>query len=268
LTQIAANHGIEDNEKQFQSYITSAKSAIGKYQDRINILLGFEAEFIIPDFAEEVNKILARYPEVQTFIGSLHHVQGIPIDFSQELYTKALMYLGGDEVFLWETYYEEHYAMLQALKPPIVGHFDLIKLYSAHSTRLLGLKEDLPDVWAKVVRSLIFTKSYGGVLEVSSAALRKGLLQPYPGEEILKKWLLLGGKICLSDDAHSVAQVGVEYQKLLSYLEQVGVTSVAVLQAEPNVERRTDARFPTSWKDVSIEQLKRSRYFSKLRPQD
>ena len=36
----------------------------------------------------------------------------------------------------------------------------------------------------------------------------------------------LGGRICLSDDSHGVAQVGLNYAKMRDYLQRKGVKSI------------------------------------------
>ena len=43
-----------------------------------------------------------------------------------------------------------------------------------------------PGVWSKILRNLDFIASYGGMLELNSAALRKGMTEPYPKAEICK----------------------------------------------------------------------------------
>jgi len=36
----------------------------------------------------------------------------------------------------------------------------------------------------------------------------------------------VGGRICLSDDSHGVAQVGLNYGRMKSYLEEMGVEEI------------------------------------------
>ncbi len=117
------------------------------------------------------------------FIGSLHHVYTMPIDFDRPTYSLARDKAGGSEQSLFEAYFDAQYEMLQYLKPPVVGHFDLIRLYSDQPDRNL---QDWPGVWDKVIRNLEFTQGYGGLLELNSSGLRKGMSQPYPRSEICK----------------------------------------------------------------------------------
>lgn len=116
------------------------------------------------------------------FIGSVHHVHGIPIDYDRAMYLDARAVSGTTDIQLFEDYFDSQYEMLKELKPPVVGHFDLIRLWS--DDKDVNLKEMGGEVWQKVVRNLKLIKEQGGLLEVNSAALRKGMKEPYPGRAI------------------------------------------------------------------------------------
>ena len=114
-------------------------------------------------------------------MGSLHHVRGVPIDYDHALYNKIRDEVGGTDKSLFAEYYDEQLTMLQALHPPIVGHFDLIRLLSAEP----NVKwTDVIEIWPKIERNLDFVVSYGGILEINTAAWRKGMQEPYPSSEI------------------------------------------------------------------------------------
>ena len=115
------------------------------------------------------------------FIGSVHHVHAIPIDFDHEMYAEARRRSGGTDAKLFEDYFDLQFEMLQALKPPVVGHFDLIRLKSDDPNADCLQWEAVRN---KVTRNLEFIVGYGGLLELSSAALRKGLSEPYPAKSI------------------------------------------------------------------------------------
>lgn len=89
---------------------------------------------------------------------------------------------GGTEQQLLEDYFDAMYEMVKELKPAVVGHFDLIRLFSREKGR--GLKDYGDKVWGKVERALREVRKYGGLLEVNSAAVRKKWSTPYPGPEV------------------------------------------------------------------------------------
>jgi histidinol-phosphatase (PHP family) len=155
--------------------------------------------------------------------GSVHHVLGFPIDYNQEFYEKAVDAAGGNDERCFEAYFDHQEAMLKTLEPKVVGHFDLIRLMSPSPN--ISLKT-IPSVWDKVVRNLKVVVEQGGLLEINSAGLRKGLEEPYPGKAVCEEFKRMGGRFTLSDDSHGVAQVGTNYGTAIEYLEGLGVGEV------------------------------------------
>lgn len=184
-----------------------------KYSDRIDILIGFESEWLRMSLDEKgarentnslalVRQLQEKYSHVLDFyIGSVHHVYDIPIDYSREMYLQAralshdsgkdhnVVRLANDhshgdmDEALFKDYFDAQYDMLCALKPPVVGHFDLIRLYSDRPNDSL---QCFVRVWKSVIRNLEYIVGYGGLLEINSSAVRKELKEPYPQMEICK----------------------------------------------------------------------------------
>jgi histidinol-phosphatase (PHP family) len=79
--------------------------------------------------------------------------------------------------------------MLEGLKPKVVGHFDLVRLLSKEPGRDV---REWKGVWERIVRNLKVVKEQGGWLECNTAALRKGLAEPYPCRAIAEVSFPLG----------------------------------------------------------------------------
>ena len=188
---------MEDLFKTFDDYYHEAKRLQEAYKDKVNILVGFEAEWIPPSSKQLVESLLAKY-QFDTFVGSVHFVGEWPIDYDMENYRHARMEIDaemrkeiGDDRFdqldvtedelLHTAYYETQLEMLKALRPPIVGHFDLIRLKSSDPD---ATPRDRSRVWRAILHNLQFIADYGGVLELSSAAIKKKMKEPYPVLEI------------------------------------------------------------------------------------
>jgi histidinol-phosphatase (PHP family) len=139
-------------------------------------LIGFESEWIRPSTLEIIQGILAKYT-FDFFMGSIHHTHTIPIDFDRAMYEQARDKAGGTDARLFEDYFDSQFEMLQMLRPPVVGHFDLIRLMSDHRDAYF---KDMTRVWEKIQRNLEFIASYSGRLELNTSGLRKGLAEPYP----------------------------------------------------------------------------------------
>jgi histidinol-phosphatase (PHP family) len=187
---------------------------------------------------------------VDFFIGSVHHVHGIPIDYDTTMYNRARELAGGSDLRLFEDYFDAQLEMLETLKPKVVGHFDLIRLLSDEPNRDLRVWE---GVWVRAVRNLKVVVEQGGLLEINSAALRKGLKEPYPGRAICEVFLGLGGKLTLSDDSHGIDHIATNFEKAVGFLESLGVKEVWLLEAASG-----NGRTALSTKSVAVDEVKKS----------
>ncbi|OAX77118.1 hypothetical protein ACJ72_08587 [Emergomyces africanus] len=179
--------------------------------------------------------------------------------------------------------------MIKALKPPVIGHFDLIRLKSDDPERSF---KQWPAVWEKILRNLDYVSEYGGILELNSASLRKGMTEPYPKAEIckvdstlrilslrgshhyleltinvgLQEFLARNGRFCLSDDSHGVDQVAFNYHRVLGFVEQVGISSLHNLEYCSGLSPSSsnfDHRFPnTRLNSVCLADLKQMDFWS------
>ncbi|KAI9678215.1 MAG: histidinolphosphatase [Caeruleum heppii] len=220
----------ETLSRLFDRYYIEACRLRTKYASEIQILIGFETEWIRETSLQTIKDVQAKY-DFDLFVGSVHHLYTIPIDYDDALYQKAMHRSGGDtEEQLFLDYFDAQHAMLKALKPPIVGHFDLIRLKSRDPEASFRRWE---TVWQRISRNLEFIVSYGGLVELNSASLRKGMSEPYPNAEICRALLQLGGRFTLSDDSHGVDQVALNYHGVLDHIDKVNTNSrVATERAE------------------------------------
>lgn len=170
------------------------------------------------------------------FIGSVHHVHEVPIDYNVALYTRAREIAGGTDARLFEDYFDAQYSMLMAVRPLVIGHFDLIRLFSDQPN--LDLRE-LSGVWSRVLRNLRVIVDRTALLEVNSSGLRKGLKEPYPMRCICEAYLGMGGRLTLSDDSHSIAQVSTCYPETLDFLSSLGVEEIWYMDRKTNTSGTT-----------------------------
>lgn len=227
-----------------------------KYASQIQILIGFETEWIRPSSLGLIETLLAKHT-FNFLVGSVHHVHTIPIDFDKPMYEEARLKAGGTDERLFEDYFDSQYSMLQALQPPVVGHFDLIRLLS--DSREEGFKR-WDGVWRRIQRNLEYVVSYGGILELNSSALRKGMSEPYPCLEICEAFLCLGGRFTLSDDSHSIGQVGTNYRRLLEFIRRAEIPDIYFV--EPGPQGR-DRRFSNSrFSRITVSELEGHSFWS------
>ncbi|KAL9076496.1 MAG: hypothetical protein Q9161_000827 [Pseudevernia consocians] len=235
--EIRLSHTAATLAKQFDDYFHEAQRLQKAYASTIKLLIGMEVDWIRPSSLDLIQGLLRTY-SFDLFIGSLHHVHTIPIDYDKRMYSDAREKSGGTDEKLAEDYFDLQYEMLKALKPPIVGHFDLIRLFSDDPESSFV---QWTGVWQKILRNIDFIVDYGGLVELNSAGLRKGMSEPYPKAEICKEIVARGGAFTLSDDSHGIKQVGTNYGQCLSFAEKAGITSIVFLEEGAATK---DSRFP------------------------
>lgn len=234
--ELEKDYSITDLSEIFDKYYNHAR----KIQERenaardIQILVGFEVEGIDLEHIEYAQQIKAK---ADMCVGSVHYVHGIPIDFDQKLWIRAREASGGTTRQLYKDYFDLQYKVISTLKPDVIGHFDLIRLFELDEIDPTtginrSLEHDWPDVWELVQRNIKFVVSYGGLFELNSSAIRKGWSTPYPQEDIARAVIALGGKFCLSDDSHAYNQIGLNYHLLWDYVKALGLRNVYHLELD------------------------------------
>ena len=243
------------------------------------IIIGTEIESCDTRHIKYANEVLAKNYDVLKFcVGSVHHINGIPLDFDQEHWDKCLASFKNKNLKLMLiSYFESQYEMLTELQPKIVGHFDLFKLLWPENLKVnpmtgectsgeLGVVitpssylEQWDDIKDLVIRNLKYIDSYGGAIEINTSALRKGLEQPYPSlniGELVKQYC--HGRFVLSDDAHGIKQVGVCYKEALNYIQNVLKLDEMYYMVEDNTNG--SVRFES----LPIEEFAKNRFWESL----
>lgn len=219
--ELEKNYTTQSLDGDFERYLAHARQL--QASSSLKLLVGFELEGI--DEAH-IEAALAWKPKFDMCVGLVHFVHGIPIDFNSELWLQARSKKDGLTRTLYRDYFDLQYKVLVSSTPEVVGHFDLIRLFepteldptTGKLSSDLVLEKDWPEVWSAITRNIDFVVGYGGLFELNSAAIRKGWSSPYPRADIAFEIKARGGKFCLSDDAHTTAQVGLNYHKVWTYV--------------------------------------------------
>lgn len=254
----AESHTEQSLAKLFDDFIVEAHRLRDAYSDQIQILIGFETEYIRPSTLHIIRGILDKYT-FDFFMGSVHHTHTIPIDFDRAMYEQARDKAGGTDERLFEDYFDSQYEMLQELQPPVVGHFDLIRLLSDHRDADF---QGMPGVWDRIKRNLEYVASYGALLELNSSGLRKGLAEPYPCLPICQMFLRMGGGFVMSDDSHGIDQIGTNYARLLAFIRKAGIDQIHYAD---RAGVRKDSRFPNAgFSSIAVTDLAQSPFWANL----
>jgi histidinol-phosphatase (PHP family) len=179
---------VEELTTQFESFLVEAHRLKSLYAAQIRLRVGLETDYITSFDLDKLHDLLQRHHgPIEYIVGSVHHVNGIPIDFDLVTFRKAVESIDctdehetKDAAFL-SAYFDAQYEVLQRFQPEIVGHFDLCRLYNP-DLRF----EEYPQAWKRVERNIRYAVGYGALFEVNASALRKNWSTPYPGADVLE----------------------------------------------------------------------------------
>ncbi len=197
---------------QMEAYRQDVMEAKAKYKDRIDILLGYEVDWL-PGHMDD--RVLGS--DVDYLIGSVHFIDKWGFDNPEFL--SGWKNRNIDEI--WQAYFEATEAMARSGLFDIVGHLDLIKVFKylpKTDTRILAKK------------ALEAIKKSHMVLELNTAGLRKPVKEIYPSRPLLELAYEMEIPITFSSDAHSPEQVGLGYDRAVALAKEVGYTQAATFQ--------------------------------------
>ena len=204
-----------DLRARFDLYIKTARRIQDEYRGKMAVRVAFETE--CHTGAIDLARDLVQEYRPDYVVGSVHHVHDRMIDFSPELYLEAARECGGVDA-LYCAYFDQQYELLSALRPGVVGHFDLVRIFDPGYVERLGK----PAIWSRIERNLHLVAEYGGVLDLNVRALLKGAQEPYVSRRILARALELGIAVCPGDDSHGVASVGKHILDGIRILDALG----------------------------------------------
>ncbi|KAJ2889996.1 hypothetical protein GGI21_006345, partial [Coemansia aciculifera] len=164
----------QDLYTAFSSYVAEARRLQAKYAGQIEILVGAETEYITGDSLLEAKRLRQEHA-LDYLVGSVHHIDEQPLDFSQDLYDRlAVDHFKGDRAAMFARYFDQQLELLQALQPEVIGHFDLVRIFGATASVGDPLLES-EEVRRRASRNIDYAISYGALFEVNSRAWKKGL---------------------------------------------------------------------------------------------
>lgn len=217
---------VERLRTNFEAYAESVFKLADEFESRLTVLRGFEAEVVPTATYRDEMVALRKLYGFDYMVGSVHYVAEISIDGSPEEYEQAAQAAGGYEAVA-RRYYDDVAGMIEALRPEVVGHLDLVKLYAPDRAVL-----EAPSVRQAAERALAAAKEYGAILDLNTAGYRKGLGEPYPAPWLVRHATEMGVGFCFGDDSHSPAQVGSGLDLAREYLRANNVREITALDRE------------------------------------
>jgi len=198
--------------QEVEAYFSDINTAKEKYKNEIQILLGYEVDWLRGHMSKSVLNAKVDY-----LIGSVHFLDKWGFDNPEFL--KGWKEKDVDEI--WKAYFEAIEAMAKSGKFDIVGHFDLIKVFKFMPKG---------DVRLLARNALKAIKQADMVMEINTSGLRKPTAEIYPSATLLQEAYSLDIPITFSSDAHAVVQVGADYEKAITLAKETGYTQAVTFQ--------------------------------------
>jgi histidinol-phosphatase (PHP family) len=206
----------------FQRYVRTALELRDACADRLELLIGFETEVLpVVGWAEKMRE-LRRSAPFDYIVGSVHSIGDIWIDLNVETSERAALENGGWAA-LRHRYFEQLASLVEALRPEVVGHVDLIRRFEAPEFRFDA------EALRHAERVLEAALAAGSAIEVNAAPVRRGFGPVYPGPQLLARAREMGVPVTLGDDSHGPDGVGIGLDACLRAIEVAGYTDVHYL---------------------------------------
>ena len=192
------------NFEQMKEYENAVLSAKKRYEEKIEILLGYEVDYLKGYLDERVLNA-----DVDYLIGSVHFIEEWGFDNPEFIGS----YKNHDINEIWQKYFDAIEEMANSRLFDIVAHIDLIKIFKFMP------KRDVVDI-AK--NALLAIKEANMSLEINVAGFRKPIGEAYPSLSLLQEAKKLDIPITFASDAHKPEQVGLYSDEALNMAKSVG----------------------------------------------
>ena len=176
---------------QMQKYEADVLKAKEKYADSIEILLGYEVDYLRGHMDTRVLNA-----DVDYLIGSVHFIDEWGFDNPE--FIGRYEHEDIDEI--WQKYFDTIEKMANSGLFDIVGHLDLIKVFKFMPKKSIN----------EIAKNALFAiKESDMVLEINVAGCRKPIAEAYPSLSLLQEAYKLNIPITFASDAHKPEQVGL-----------------------------------------------------------
>jgi len=200
------------NFQEMEAYENEVLGLKEKYKNDINILLGYEVDYL-------KNKIDTRVlnAKVDYLIGSVHFINEWGFDNPEFIgnYNKQNI----DEI--WQKYFDTVQEMAESKFFDIVGHLDLIKVFKFMPNK------NICDI---AYDSLVAIKKADMTVEINVAGFRKPIKEQYPSIPLLKLCFNLNIPITFGSDAHEPNQVSLFNNNVIKIAKSIGYKECAIFR--------------------------------------
>lgn len=219
-----------------KSYTEEIRRLKEKYADKIQLYLGFEADYFdSPEYGTAIPS-MENYAEFEPdyLIGAVHFINTdkgfFTVDNKPEIvkeslsrqYSKPNGEIDGRAAVC--DYFAAERAMLQKGDFDIIAHCDLIKLRNGplnfFNPEESWYKDELKATALEIARS-------GVIAEINTGAIGRGIMDDtYPSQYFLELLYELGVPVCINSDAHTTQMLDGAFDRAAAQAKKTGYTEL------------------------------------------
>ena len=219
---------------RFEEFVKIAKMIKWEYSHKIKILVWMETEMLWMDSIWDILKLKKKH-DLDYLVWSVHHVNNYAIDFSSEIRNEIKNDLWWEKEIQLE-YYKSMLKLVKWARPEVIGHLDLIKLWSDKDFDP-STDDDVSWLVDEIINEV---NSYWWVFEVNTRAFKKWFSTPYPSPWIMNKILEKWWELTVWDDSHWVTDIWFKFKKAIKYTKEHWFEYVVVLKESKNPQKTKD----------------------------
>ena len=197
---------------QMEEYESEIKRLKKEYENEINILLGYEVDFLENYLDERVLRA-----DVDYLIGSIHFLDGWGFDNPEFIGE----YKNRDIDKIWEDYFYAVERMAKSGLFQIAGHIDLMKVFNFKP------KKDIKTIAKNAMKAI---KEADMTIELNTSGYRKPVKELYPSDEILEMIKEFDISITFGSDAHKIEDIGFKTKEAEGKAKEFGFSKCVVFR--------------------------------------
>ena len=174
----------------------------------------------VPRLRIGVGPVPASWDPVDFVLGSVHYLSQ-PDQMFDSVPAGAQQFVGCDVDEIYSDYFRRVREIAASGLVDCLAHLDLVKI---HGHRPRTPIAELVDETLELIRSRNLA------IELSTAGWRKPVKELYPSDEILTVAMKKGIPFTVASDAHSWAQLGENYERLMQKLSSFGISEICVFE--------------------------------------
>lgn len=227
----------EMHYENFAKYKNEIKELKDAYKNQIEILYGFEADYLPPVSYPDYSFYQEHNPDY--LIGSVHYVFNhkkpengtMTVDNSVEKVAEGIekVFLGNKKNMV-QTYFDHQRQMLKSCDFDIIGHVDLVRKRNAE----LNLFSENDSWYKKEIKATAKEIAKAGVVvEINTGGMARGAINtPYPSLDFLSLLRKYDVPIIFSSDAHSAENLDYGFEVATALATKAGYSERQYLTLE------------------------------------